>query len=95
MTAADVATVITAAGTLVTAVGGAVFAWRVVVPAARATREVVTLAEETKDAAVATSHMVNSQRDDMLARIDVLAQALQEAGVAIPADSGRRESKSD
>ena len=83
-TLADVAVVLTAATGLVTAVGGYIVARKVIIPAAKATHEVVTLAVETREAALKTTHMVNSQRDTMLERIDVLAQALQDAGIKIP-----------
>lgn len=72
MTAADIAVIITAAATAVTAIGGLVLAFAVLIPTLRVGRE--------------THHLVNQTRTDMLRREEVLIAALQAGGVAIPPD---------
>ncbi len=72
VSAADLAVVVTAAATAITAIGGLVLAFAVLIPTMRATRE--------------THHLVNQTRTDMLRREEVLIAALQAGGIAIPPD---------
>jgi len=65
-----IAAIISALAALVTAVGGVLIAYRVLIPIVRKTDEVHAL--------------VNSNREDMLRREEVLIAALQHAGVKIP-----------
>jgi hypothetical protein len=70
--AADIAVIITAVATGITAIGGLVLAFAVLIPTLRAARE--------------THHLVNQTRTDMLRREEVLIAALQAGGIAIPPD---------
>jgi hypothetical protein len=75
---------ITAIATLVTAVGGVILAFTVLLPLLRRTKSL-----ETVTAAVAAKvdevHVIsNSNHEAMLRREEVLISALQFAGIAIP-----------
>lgn len=73
----NTAAIITAVATLVTAVGGAIIAFTVLIP----------LLHRTKAIDAKTSHvaeLVNSNHAAMLRREEVLIKALQRAGIDIP-----------
>ncbi len=80
------AAIITALATAFTALGGLVLAFSVLIPTLRKTRE--------NTVAVAEVHtMVNQQRTDMMRYQEALVEALQQGGVAIPADESLRSHK--
>lgn len=73
----NTAAIITAVATLVTATGGAIIAFTVLIP----------LLRRAKAIDVKTSHvadLVNSNHAAMLRREEVLIKALQRAGIDIP-----------
>jgi hypothetical protein len=75
--------IITAAATVITALGGLLLALAVFLPQMRKTREI---AEESRKGITQVHMIVNQQRTDMLRYQRALTDALRRAGVEVPAD---------
>ena len=77
------AVIIAACGTLVTAIGGLVLAFSVLIPTLRASKVALVKVAEVHQ-------LVNSQRDDLLTYQRALVGALRDADVLIPEDQSLR-----
>lgn len=73
----EIAAIITAIATLITAIGGAIIAYTVLLPLLHKTKAIEVKTDEVHT-------LVNSNHASMLRREEVLIAALQQAGVKIP-----------
>ena len=85
--------VITATATVITALGGLVLAFSVLIPILRNSKEAKAAAIEARDTAAQASSktdevhkIVNQQRTDMIRYTEALIRTLRAAGIEVPID---------
>jgi len=87
----SLAGIITASATVITAVGGLVLALGVLIPTLRNSQVAKQAAVKAVEGVQEVHTMVNQQRTDMQKRVEDLIAALQAAGVRIPKDQSLTE----